>query len=280
LAGVVGGTVALAMLALPGLAQPQRGQPGAGRPERTDPAAVGQPMSAADLRARLQRRLEDARLIEQRLQQGIDSLDAGTPPEQVMRELLAPGLRRGRDAAPWRGGADRGPLTDQEFDRLLVVLRERMPRVAMWLEEERGRDPRLLEAVATRLAPQVREIERLRERDPEWARVRTEELTATIAVMRATRMYRSATGPDASGRSEALDTLRAALESQFDARLAARQHEVASLSRRLEALRQDIEAETAGRAQLIDAALERITQAADQDPAPQPAPSAEPPPRP
>jgi hypothetical protein len=268
--------VALAALALPGLAQPERAQPGATRPERGSGVAPGPdqpPMAAADLRARLQRRLDDARLIEQRLEHGIASLDAGVAPEQVMRELFASGLPRGWNGGGWRGGdrgGDRGPLTEAERERLMGVLRERMPRVAQWVEEERGREPALFEAVANRLAPQVREIERLRERDPDRARLRTDELAATIAVMRATRLYRAAGGsggPGAAGREEAMATLRAALETQFDARLALRQHDVGSLSRRLESLRQDIDAETAGRGAWIDAAVERITQAAEEEPA-------------
>lgn len=292
MAAIVGGIVGMGILILPGLAQPNRAQPGDppsasqhaqpdrpdGRPGRGGPrgadgeTGAGQPaMTAADLRARLQRRLDDVRLIGQRLEQGIAKLDAGAAPDEVMRDLFAPGLPRGWEGGGgWRGGGGehRGPLTDEERERVMALIQERMPRVAAWIEEERTRDPSLIEAVATRLAPQIREIERLRERDPEGARVRTEELIATIGVMRATRLYRAALagGADTPQAIDARTVLRDALVAQFEARLAARQHEVAALSRRLDSLREDIDAETTGREQLIDAAIERISQAAQDAP--------------
>ena len=278
LAGAVAG---LGLLVLPGLAQPEGGRPDRrgpgmreGGPGEPPPGEMGGPMSASDLRARLARRLDDARVIERRLEEAIASLDGGATPEAVMRDMMAPGLPRPMDG--WRGGEPRGPLTAEERDRLMARVSERMPRVAMWLKEVEGQEPQLVEAVSNRLAPQLREIERLRERDPEGARVRTEELVATIGVMRATRLYRVAVmraGAQAPASAEALEGVRSALIEQFEARLAARQHEVAALDARIQTLRADIDAELTGRDGLIDEALSRITQDATRPPRGEPAPT-------
>lgn len=264
--GAAGALVGLGLLVLPGMAQPERGVPG-GRPPPGEARAGSErgDMSAADLRARLVRRVEDARLIEQRLQAGIDRLDAGDDPQEVMRGLFEPGGMRGGEGPGWRGGDARGPMNPEERERLMSMIRERMPRVAEWIAELEREEPRLLEAVRARLAPQLREVERLWERDPEGARVRTEELVATFGVMRATRVYRGAVvrdGADGASTQRARASLREALVTQFESRLAARRHEVGALGQRIEELSADIDAQTAGRAQFIEAALEQITQAA------------------
>lgn len=291
LAAFAGGALGAVLLILPGLAQPDHpgdgapppglmpGRPsggpvgpgprGPGRDGDRPPEVDRQPLTRDELRARLQRRLDDARLIEKRLEEGIASLDAGTAPEEVMRALFEPGLPREFDQ-PWHGRPEvRGPMTPEERESLMALVRARMPRVAEWITQLESEEPRLLEAVRSRLAPQLREIDRLAERDPQGAKVRTDELIATIGVMRGTRLYRIAVnraGADSPEATLAQQSLREALAAQFDAHLATSQHEIGALGDRIQALRTDIEAQTQGREQFIDAAMQRIARDALRPP--------------
>ncbi len=302
LAALAGAAIAASLLVLPGLTQPDspgsRPPPGGpghrdmdrpdahpdGTPEGRPEGRPGDraPPTADQLRARLQRRLEDTRLIQQRLEAAIASLDSGTAPEVVMRTLFEPrdgdARREPRDFdQPGRGfgGPDpRAPLTTQEREQLLAYIGEHMPRVAAWLTELERDDPRLLEAVRTRLAPQLREIQRLRERDPVGAQARTEELIATMGVMRATRLHRAAAraGADSPAAIQTRAALRDALATQFDARLAASRHELTALAERIKSLEADIASQTDGRDAHVDSALDRITQDALRPPPPEPPP--------
>lgn len=223
-------------------------------------------MSGTDLRERLTRRLADARLIESRLEEAIAALDAGKQPAEVMADLFAPGMPRidrMGDGGPRGGGPEgRPPLTEPEQARLMNVLRDRMPRVAAWASELERQDPRVLDMVRNRLLPRLREIEEERGRDPAGADARLAEFEASIGVMRATREYRQAVlrGGDGAALDEAKAGLRGALVDQFDARLGVAQHEIEMLGRRIESLRADVASQREGRAVLIDAAVDRITQ--------------------
>lgn len=277
IAAATGGMVAVGMMVLSGLAQPGRGEgepgrPGRGRVEQpAGPGADRGPMNAADVRARMQRRLDEVRVAERRLEETIERLDAGEDPERVVREMYVPGLARPPEGAvPGGPGPEpRGPLDPQEREAMMARLREVMPRVAEWVVELERDDPRVMEAVHGRLLAQVREIDRIRERDPQGARIRTAEIVATMNVMRTTRAYRMAarqSGADSRVAAHAAEGLRSALAEQFDAKLAANRHEIESLGQRLDALRADVAAQVEGRDRLIDDAWNRILTDASSGP--------------
>lgn len=305
LAALSGAAIAASLLLLPGLAQPDTPssrplQPPANPDHREPGQGEGQPdhrpgdrpgdrfgdrtpQTPEQFRARLERRLEDTRFIEQRLEAAIASLDAGTSPDDVMRTLFQPreGDRPGepRDFdQPWRGGPDqRAPLTPEERDQLNAFIAQHMPRVAVWMAELERDDPRMLDAIRNRMAPQLRELQRMHERDPEGAQVRTDEVVATLGVMRAVRLYRASVNAAAANAStdnpaiaQTRSDLRDALAAQFDARLAASRHEVEALGKRIKSLEADIASQTDNRDAHIDAALDRITSDAQRPATPPP----------
>ncbi|MCA9288582.1 MAG: hypothetical protein KDA05_08355 [Phycisphaerales bacterium] len=242
---------------------PQRPDGGAGRPggPMGDERA---PMSPEDLRARLERRLGDVRLLEARLTEAIGSLDEGADPQQVIDAMFAPGAPPA-DRNLWSRPSARGPMDEAERARAMSSLRERLPRVAVWIEELEREDPRLLEMLRTRLLPQWAAIEDMRARDPERAGIMSQEFMSTLMVMRGTRVYRMNVqrfGADSAQAGEARDALRASLQAQFDARLEGAEHEIGHLRERLRTLEADVEAQRADRQTLIDQAIRRIEQEA------------------
>lgn len=231
---------------------------------REEPPAASRPAegSARVPRARLERRLQEARRVVERLEQAIERLDAGERPGEVLRDLEPGGnVRPPRDDAP--AGALRGerapaPVTPEQLRELMAFSREHVPGLARRLAAARESDPGAAERVLTRLAPRLMELRRLRDQEPDLFEIRRRELLAGLALAEAQRKLAEhvrAGAPEEQVNAARAD-LRAALAEVFDARAAAEVRELHQLRERLAALEAAINARRADRDRALDAQVE------------------------
>lgn len=249
--------VAIAGVSLPAIAQPDR-------PQREDRPGLRQP-DRESMRERLQRRLEETRQLEQRLTAALDALDRGEEPPPI-----------GEPGAPIRGEWQRGrpfehepppvgepppPATDEE---VMAFLDSAVPPIARRLREVRDAEPWVVERTVRRLAGRVAEIRVAREHDPALADLMVAETRSGLLVADALRDVHRAvlSGGDESALPAASASLRGALEAQFDARIKRREHEIVSLSRRIEELRAELTRQHAEREAFIDRAVEQAVERA------------------
>ena len=238
------------------------------------------------LRARLERRLEDLKKEQSRLQEALDRLAKGEKPKDVGREMVG-GRREGRPEGRGEGRPDGGPdgRTDRRGDgprdirgeggpgegspedreHLLALLREAMPGLAAKAEANMKDHPDAVRRMMARWEPRLREIAQLRRHDPELFALRVAELREGWSVIEATRAARElvksqhdADADIASTRKKAKEALREALARKFDARLAMQSHEVKALSKRLDELKARLDEQKGARESRIKDASERI----------------------
>ncbi len=251
---------AIAGLSLPSAAQPER-------PPREDRPALRQP-DREGMRERIQRRLDETRQLEQRLSAALDALDRGEVPPPIAE----PGV-------PMRGEWPRGrpfeqeplagdippPATDEE---VMAFLDSAVPPIARRLREVHDSEPWLVERTVRRLAGRVAEIRVAREHDPALADLMIAETRSGLLVADALRDVHRAVlgGGDEAALRAASASLRGALEAQFDARIKRREHEIVSLSRRIEELRAELTRQHAEREAFIDRAVEQAVERAKRSP--------------
>lgn len=270
--GAVAATLAMTRAEAPQAAREDAPQPGA---ERERPPH-GEPYGGERLRQMLERRLEEStsRLereqINQRiLQRALDRLDAGDSPHEVFGELRrgqARAERSLREPSGDEGEIERGRLRRGQRDedrpqreRVLSAMREHMPSLAERIVALRDEDPERAQALLDRLGPAFREALELRERDPELAGLKVEQLRANLEMYRASRaLHAAGEGDDAQAKDRARRALVEALHNSFDAHLAVAHAEVERLEQRLDRLRRDIEQRERQRQTLIDAQLRRL----------------------
>lgn len=186
------------------------------------------------------------------------------------------GMRGGRDGpmdgpddGPNAGGPDGRRAMGLEARReVLRQLREQAPDIADGLESLRRDDERMAEGFASRVAPRLREAMMLRERDPEVARMKIDELRSGFGVLRAIREYRQAKNlPEdnadmIAARQERLtraeSDLRNAVGAALNVRLKAHERELTMLERRVEDVRKDLDEKRAKKDEGVDQLVERI----------------------
>jgi hypothetical protein len=223
--------------------------------EQSTPADVSTDRDA--LRQRIEKRLDDVRKQLQSLEEGLKSLNSGGD----IAPLRALGERRGG----WRGGPTRGedsttreagPISAQERETLLALLKETMPTLSARLDALREKDPQAAERMSGRLLSRLREAAELKEREPKLYALKIDELKAWAEVMAAAQALRErGDGADVN----ALRTkLRQAVAQQFDAREATQGQEIADLETRLRTLREESAQKSANRTQLIDEFMTRL----------------------
>lgn len=186
------------------------------------------------------------------------------------------GMRGGRDGpmdgpddGPNAGGPDGRRAMGLEARReVLRQLREQAPDIADGLESLRRDDERMAEGFASRVAPRLREAMMLRERDPEVARMKIEEVRSGLGVLRSIREYRQAKNlpednADMIAARKARLTgaevdLRTAVSAALDVRLKAHERELTMLERRVEDVRKDLDEKRAKKDEGVDQLIERI----------------------
>lgn len=284
--------VGLALLSAP-LAHAQEQSPPAPRSGEAAPAREALGRDAA--KALLQRRLEEMDAVREELTNAIARLDKGERPGDVLRDLPAPGGRRGerrgelrerllermdQDGPDWRGPGPDGPpgegpprdrLPKLDREELLELLRTELPEVAASMDELRRIEPRAADRLVDRLLPRLRQTASEKRRDEELYRLRIRELRSMFALMRAARASRlaaNAKAGDDAAQTKVDAALRTAAENAFDDRLAVQRREADLLERRVRDLREDIAQREADKQQLIDEGLERIKQGGPMLPPP------------
>ncbi len=237
----------------------------AGQPERPTPDGPRDDRELA--RARLERRLEEARRNEQRLTEALQRLDAGASLEDVRAAAEGPGrpFRGGRgDGAgrPRPPGPDvrRGPGPDPEaVDRFLA---EHLPELAARLADLRQRNPEAAQPLVNRLSGRVREL--MAERDPRLRDARLAEFRHAQKMFDVQRRFGELVrggAPDAEVTA-ARNELRAAVSEQFELRMKRHEAEIAALEDRVGRVRKDVEDRTTRRAEIIEEALRRAEERA------------------
>lgn len=219
----------------------------------TDPAAEREA-----LRQRIEKRIEDVRKQLQSLDEGLKSLNAGgeIAPLKALVERRGGGWRGGPSRSEDVSSREAGPMSPQERETLLALLKETMPALSARLDALREKDPQAAERMSGRLLSRLREAAELQEREPKLYALKIDELKAWAEVMAAAQSLRER-GGDAD--VVALRTkLREAVSLQFDAREATQNQEIADLEKRLKSLREESAQKSANRTQMIDEFMTRL----------------------
>lgn len=245
-------------LGLSAFRQPE--PPPAHQPPPADANTANSPADRAALRERLQRRLEEARRVEERIQAAINRLDGGESVATVQNDVE--GNRRrgsgrfGHERGDKSAGDDR-PRLDQAA--VLRAVNEYNPAMAEHLTKVLKENPTIGARIMGRLEPQVREIEG--ESDAETKRLRIAELNNEFETLGAMRAFGEALRADQpTGEAEA--TLRRLIGGHFDLQVQLRKREIAKLETRLAALRTQVEGGTPQRESFINDRMERIRRGA------------------
>lgn len=239
---------AAGLLSLPALAQ--HSPP----PPKDEPAAQpdDKPQQGPDMRSRLQRRLDEVTQEQERLRKALDMLDKGASPEDVMKALAPPGGEGDRPRDRWRdrregrgpGDGDRPPGPDwrdpAQREKVMVFIRDNLPEVAAHFDQIKATNPDFAERIASRIGPRVMEIMAIQEREPDFAKLKLDELGNGLAIIEAFKQARDAQGnPDKL--KDARANLVARVADQFEIRTRLRQHEIDKLRERLDRLQSDLE---------------------------------------
>lgn len=231
-------TLAAVLLAAATIASAQPDQPRPGVPEGN--------ASRETIRERLERRLEQARAIVQRLEAAIEALDAGKMPE------LDEPPRRGqsRDRGP-----ERRPAPDR--DEILAFVAEHLPELAESMRALRDERPGAADNILRRIGPRVAEV--LRTREPELRTLRTREFVARYRIFETERAARKAfrAGDEETAAAHDAD-LRDLLGEQHDIQRAMTEYEINAIETRLAALRDELKQSDSDRDEFIERALNRI----------------------
>jgi hypothetical protein len=267
----------LLLLAVATRAEPA--QPPPQRPPRDEPGEMRRqpPLDRDAVRARLTRRLNDARAMLARLEAAVERLDSGAPLSDVLAELNVDAPPFGQPDSPAPGGRRSGPRggdggpehrppgppPQDKAGRAAVRVREFVRRHLPGLAEEfeRHAPDHPGEPLIAWLAPQIAELESARQRDDVLFEARIDEIRSAIEVGRRVRELRLAVGrPGATPESlrEHLDAVREALGDQFDARLRVQRREIELLLQRVERLKADTERRQADRERLLDERMAEI----------------------
>jgi len=268
------------------------------RPELGGPDRFGETLSKEETITRWRSRATEVDAFATSLREAANKLETGTARLEAFRiieEAAKPlrgdwldrlagtgnrnGFRRGPNSGPnsspngvsetnidldQQSGKRDGPrgerdriLTDEERERFLTFAREKLPQIATRLEELRATDPKGADMVIARLAPRIRDA--MAARDPQLITLRLDEIQVGVLVLDRVRQFRDAQGSqDPANILAARTSLREAIDQQFDAKLKLQQHEITTLTSRIEELRKELERRQSNRAAFIDSLIERV----------------------
>lgn len=279
----------------PGDAPPQRG-PGA-RPPREERAPANDESNWGDgaaVKARLRQLNAEADKAKLATDRAIERLDKGEAPREVLRDLPpfvrlmlrsanasnGPGVHQGeggerprdhggfgenRDGGGGGGGGagrfQQQHMTVEEREQFLATIQESTPTLAAKLETIFKSDPESAPRILGRLFPRLREAMSVRQRDPELFKLRLTEIEMSVNVLQTSRIYRNlqrGRSVDSPELESAEARMREALKQHFDARNALAEREIQELTRRIDAMSDDLEKKQSKRDDVIDDAVSKI----------------------
>lgn len=163
----------------------------------------------------------------------------------------------GRDG--WRREAPAKMLSDEEIQELLPIVREAMPELGARLEMVGKEHPERLRAFLSRIAPRLKEMQRLKKDDPQEYQRRVNEAQGKLKVARALKSYHEAVrdGDTAAAEKQKAE-LRQMLDESFKARQQRMEAELKRMEQRLEKLREEMRQRFADRDKLIDQHLQEL----------------------
>lgn len=249
------------------------------RPMRDHPnERQGPPSDGPGLKVLLHRRLDELERQSHRAREAIERLDKGEDPATIAREIwrggrLLPADDGGRPTQE-RGNESMGP---EQREEMLALIREHMPLLHRRMEDVQRREPVLAGRLLRVLGPRIREAMTVRKSDPELFKLKLTEIQSGGMVIEAVRAYRAtlrnADNPSAADRlAEATSDLKAALQAQFDAKVAVQAREIDRLALRLEGMKKDLTEKRARREAEIEETFDQVRQEPRQGKGPPPRP--------
>lgn len=235
------------------------------------------------LNAIIDRMLEQNNRIERRLTEAKAKLEAGTPPEEVIRALRE--ARAGNMADQFfqnwreRQGGDansQGPMFEkppgggpdaEQREELMRFIREVRPEFAARLERWQKDEPGAYRAVIGHLMMQAIDTFRERDRDKQLFELRKDDLRASIFIVEKAAEVRAEQAASQSankGQPESEQFIRAKAELRelmgkgYDSRVRVREYEAEKLARRLEETRARIQETKDVREQMLDRAVQQL----------------------
>lgn len=214
------------------------------------------PTDRAQLRARAERRLADAKSQIERWEAAIKKLDAGAPVSEVEDDMRGPRLSQGgrsqdnnRGPRTKDGGSDRGPMpmgppggqgAKLSHEEVLEYLSREFPEISKRFAEAAKDNPGMANRITDRVEPMVREI--VSERDLDMKSLRRENFQNGFEMMAASRAFLEAIKKNAPAEdvNKANATLRQALGTHFDLQVKMHQQELVMLQKRVKQLEDDL----------------------------------------
>jgi hypothetical protein len=204
------------------------------------------------LKARLQRRLEDYRSMEERLERALKMLDEGQPTDRVREEAFP--VRRGGpegregprpDSRPELRleRPDGPPHGDQPIDReaMLRFLDRHNTELAQRLRSAVQDNPEMVDRTLRRFEPHFREV--MAERDDQMRELRIENLRIGWDLMSASREFGQSLRADPASEQtlQARQRVRAVLGRHFEVQVKLHEREIHLLESRIARLRAEIQ---------------------------------------
>jgi hypothetical protein len=137
----------------------------------------------------------------------------------------------------------------------MAFIRENMPEVAARMDQVKSSDPEVADRLNARIGPRVAEIMALQEREPEFARLKSDELANGLALIDAFKQARDARD-DPEKLKAARATLAARVADQFEIRTRLRQREIEKLRGRLDRLESELQEQVGHRDQDIQKSVD------------------------
>ncbi|MBI1336625.1 MAG: hypothetical protein GC164_06655 [Phycisphaera sp.] len=168
-----------------------------------------------------------------------------------------------RDRVPGRGPdkkPDDGPVTPQQLNQRLEVLREIHPQLAKQLEALREKNPERVAQMLRQHWPRLQEIVDTRESDPEFFNLRVSDIRLTRERMDLIGQFRKATRSSNITTLNVLrDQLLANIQEHFEVRQEMRRKELEQLESRVTELKQKLDDREKQRDQIINDYFNSIT---------------------
>lgn len=170
------------------------------------------------------------------------------------------GHREDKPGSEDRRGFDRRPLTDEQIEAAVDMVRRMHPKWAEEIERAMDEHPERVKQMISR-NPRLRYMLELRERHPELFELRVEDARLSREQYELAHNMRAAREAGEEAEADELQgRLVEVVTEHFDIRQRIRQIELKQLEARLEQLRHELEERTDSRDRLID---ERVAQLAE-----------------
>jgi hypothetical protein len=225
----------------------------------------------AALKARLERRLAESKLNQERLERAVKMLDAGEGMDKIRQEA-SPGFggrfdRTGREGSAREGQGPRrpreghqgpppGPSPDGEA--VVDMIKQVNPDLFERIQQARRENPEAADRIIQRVAPHMREL--IEERDPEMRRLRIQSMRNGWEIAGATRELADAIRSGAAERERAAAEARVGslLGAHFETQVKLHEREIAMLEERLVQLRTEMAEQSSGREPFVKEKLGQI----------------------